>query len=100
MKTSAGMRIGVLVSSLSRNGAGVTESARGFAKNLGPKSRFRVKVLGLKERSTEQDLESWRPLQAIACKVTGPVSFGYSPPLRNLVDDSEFDLLHVHGLWM
>lgn len=87
------------MSSLSRNGGGLFDSGLRLHQALSD-AGVRVTMLGLQDASTEIDLQSWASLPAQPFPVFGPRSFGYSPALRRYLLNSDFDLLHVHGLWM
>ena len=94
------MRVTTLTPSLSRAGGGVSESARRLAQSLGDQAGIEINVLGLKDRYMQEDLTLWTPLRPTGCAVMGPAAFGYSLEMKQGLEASDPDLIHVHGLWM
>jgi glycosyltransferase involved in cell wall biosynthesis len=93
------MKLALLVQSISRAGAGVFEVSRQLAQNLVCEHSIKVEVMGLQDRSTDLDLQSWHPLQPQVFRGAGPRSFGFARGLARALDATDSDLAHVHGIW-
>ncbi len=93
------MRILHLGHLLSRTGMGVKVTVEALSRaqqELG----HHVEVLGLADQCWyDGDSKKWDGAPARAIEYLGPSSFGYAPKLDDILRDSNFDLLHVHGLW-
>ena len=63
------------------------------------KAPISIRVLGLQDPFTEQDLHAWEPVPVHAFKTHGPAAFGYSPALCRELFAVEPELVHLHGLW-
>jgi glycosyltransferase involved in cell wall biosynthesis len=94
------MRVGFLTGSVSRNAGGTFESLRGLSLAMYRPPELELRVFGLQDACTAEDLSSWGPVPVRVSPVLGPKSFGYSVGLGAMVRDAAVDLLHVHGLWM
>jgi glycosyltransferase involved in cell wall biosynthesis len=95
------MKVAFLVGSVSRRGAGVSESVRGLAQALvKTPGGIDVVVLAARDPDTERDLPLWGRVPVFAGAVAGPRSFGYVPGLRRRLAAENPDLVHVEGLWM
>jgi glycosyltransferase involved in cell wall biosynthesis len=89
-----------LTSSVSRDAGGLFYSVRRLVQAISAGGDFGVEVLSLKDKHTAEDAPSWAPVPARLFPVLGPKAFGYSRPLRDALMQSDFELLHVHGMWM
>jgi poly(glycerol-phosphate) alpha-glucosyltransferase len=94
------MDIAFLNHSISRNAGGVFEIERRLAQCLINIRDVNVKIIGLKDNETENDLNSWLPFRPEVHEVVGPHSFGYAPDLVASLKKSNADLLHLHVLWL
>ena len=97
--TSAEMKVGNLVASISRRAGGLFHSVRNLAlytKKLG----VGVTAIGLEDQFTEIDLAAWGGVPVSLYPVVGPKRFGFSPGLVGLIRNAGLELLHVHGIWM
>jgi len=84
---------------VSRLGGGLFESVRHLAKAMHGATQMEVRVLGLEDGKTAEDIEQWAPLAVCAHKVWGPRSLGFSPGLARQLRHEDADLVHLHGLW-
>ena len=91
------MRVGFLVSSVSREAGGLFQSVRGLAKAV-TSTTSNVCVFGISDEQTAVDLQEWRPLSV---KVFHPHlrAWGYSNELVPAMLNADLDVLSVHGLW-
>lgn len=91
------MRVGFLVSSVSREAGGLFQSVRGLAKAV-MSTTSNVCVFGISDEQTAVDLQEWRPLSV---QVFHPQlrTWGYSNELLPAMLGGNLDVLSVHGLW-
>ena len=91
------MRVGFLVSSVSRKAGGLFQSVRGLAKAVAS-TNADVRVFGIRDEQSAVDLQEWQPLsvQTFRPRVR---AWGYSNQLVPAMLDADLDILSVHGLW-
>lgn len=91
------MKVGFLVSSVSREAGGLFESVRGLAKAVSA-TRADVRVFGIRDQQSDIDLPEWQPLpvQTFDPRLR---AWGYSNQLVPAMVDADLDVLSVHGLW-
>lgn len=94
------VRVGVLTASVSREAGGLFFAVNPLVKAMHRPPELDVRVYGLKDSATKEDLPSWEPVPVHAARVQGPRSFGFSAGLSSKVTQAGHDILHVHGLWM
>lgn len=92
------LRLGVLVSSLSRRAGGLFESVRNLSLALRVQG-VDVSVFGVGDEDTERDIGHWEPLVPRIFIRHGPRAFAYAPQMACALDAANLDLLHLHGLW-
>jgi glycosyltransferase involved in cell wall biosynthesis len=93
------LEIAFLSPSLSRAAGGIFEIERCLAQGLSQIPDTSVRVYGLEDAFTEQDLKAWAPLVPRAHPVRGIKSFGYSSALRRDFLATDADIAHLHALW-
>jgi poly(glycerol-phosphate) alpha-glucosyltransferase len=94
------MKTTSVITSLSRRAGGVFDSVRSLHQSLAEIPGMQVKVLGLYDEFTEEDLPSWRPIAVETYAMVGWRQFAYSPGLRRrLLGLDQEDILHTHGIW-
>lgn len=91
--------VGLLTSWVSRNNGGLYDAMRFLAQALEKISNFDVKVFGLEDEKTPQDLAGWGTVPVNTCRLRGPKFLAYSPKLVPMLHSAKLDLLHIHGLW-
>jgi glycosyltransferase involved in cell wall biosynthesis len=91
------MKVGFLVSSISREAGGLFQSVRGLAKAVASPNAD-VRVFGIRDEQSSVDLQEWRPLSVQTFRPRLPV-WGYSNQLVPAMLDEDLDVLSVHGLW-
>jgi glycosyltransferase involved in cell wall biosynthesis len=91
------MRVGFLVSSISRKAGGLFESVRGLAK-AAALTKASVRVFGISDEQSSADLQEWRPLSVEAFRPQLR-AWGYSKQLLPAMLGADLDVLSVHGLW-
>ena len=91
------MRVGFLVSSISREAGGLFQSVRGLAKAVAS-ANANVRVFGIRDEQSAVDLQEWQPLsvQTFHPRLR---AWGYSNQLVPRIVDVNVDVLSVHGLW-
>lgn len=94
------LRIGVLVSSVSRSGGGVSQAVlnlcQGFARNEG----LEPVVFGLRDANSDIDKAQWDGISVHLFETVGTPKFGYAPGLIEALQSERLDVLHTHGIWM
>lgn len=93
------MRVGLLTSWLSHRGGGVAAALQPLAQEL-QSSGVGVTVFGLADPSEARLPVGWGEASIQVAKPWPPRAFGYAPQLARLLERSDPDLIHVHGLWM
>jgi glycosyltransferase involved in cell wall biosynthesis len=91
------MKVGFLVSSVSREAGGLFQSVRGLAKAVAS-TNTSVRVFGIRDEQSGIDLQEWRPLSVETFRPRLPV-WGYSNELVPAMLKADLDILSVHGLW-
>ncbi|MFL6597334.1 MAG: glycosyltransferase, partial [Chthoniobacterales bacterium] len=91
------MKVGFLVSSVSREAGGLFQSVRGLAKAIAS-TNASVRVFGIRDEESAGDLQKWRPLsvQTFHPRLR---AWGYSNQLVPAMLNADVDILSVHGLW-
>jgi glycosyltransferase involved in cell wall biosynthesis len=91
------MKIGFLVSSVSREAGGLFQSVRGLAKAVAS-TNTNVRVFGISDEQSAVDLQEWRPLSVQTFRPQLR-AWGYSNLLVPTLLGGDLDILSVHGLW-
>ena len=91
------MRVGFLVSSVSRDAGGLFQSVRGLAKSV-TSTKANVRVFGLSDEQTALDSQEWGPLSVETFRPQLP-AWGYACELVPAILRADLDILSVHGLW-
>ena len=91
------MRVGFLVSSVSREAGGLFQSVRGLAKAVAS-TNANVRVFGIRDEHSAVDLQEWQPLSVQTFRPRLR-AWGYSNELVPAMLDADLDILSVHGLW-
>jgi poly(glycerol-phosphate) alpha-glucosyltransferase len=91
--------VGLLTSWVSRNNGGLYDAMRFLAQALDNISNIDIKVFGLEDEKTPEDLAGWGTVPVNACRLRGPKFLAYSPKLVPMLHRAKLDLLHIHGLW-
>lgn len=93
-----GARIGLLTTSASRLGGGVSEAVlvqAGLIRAAGGEAF----VFAIDDEHTAEDAPRFAPSPVIACRVIGPRQFGYAAMLVDRLIEAKLDCLHLHGIW-
>jgi glycosyltransferase involved in cell wall biosynthesis len=91
------MKVGFLVSSVSREAGGVFQSVRGLGKAV-VSINASVRVFGIRDEQSSVDLQEWQPLSVETFRPR-PRAWGYSNQLVPAMLNADLDVLSVHGLW-
>jgi glycosyltransferase involved in cell wall biosynthesis len=91
------MKVGFLVSSVSREAGGLFQSVCGLAKAVAS-TNASVRVFGIRDEQSTGDLQEWRPLSVQTFRPQLR-AWGYSNQLVPAMLDADLDVLSVHGLW-
>ena len=93
------IRTANLTHSISRNAGGLFESVRRLVQSLGD-TGMDVRVLGVQDEFTAEDVTAWAPVWAMGFKPAWPTSFGYSPKFFSSLVEFAPQVTHTHGLWV
>jgi poly(glycerol-phosphate) alpha-glucosyltransferase len=91
------MKVGFLVSSVSREAGGLFQSVRGLARAVAS-TNGSVRVFGIRDEQSAVDLQGWRPLSVETFRPRLR-RWGYSNQLMPAMLDADLDILSAHGLW-
>jgi poly(glycerol-phosphate) alpha-glucosyltransferase len=91
------MRVGFLVSSVSREAGGMFQSVRGLAKAIAS-TNADARVFGIRDEHSAVDLHEWEPLSVQTFRPRLR-AWGYSNQLVPAILNADLDILSVHGLW-
>ncbi|HEY4271188.1 MAG TPA: glycosyltransferase [Candidatus Udaeobacter sp.] len=91
------MKIGFLVSSVSREAGGLFESVRGLAKAV-TSTNASACVFGISDEKSSIDLQEWQPLLVRTFRPQFR-AWGYSSQLLPALLAGDLDVLSIHGLW-
>jgi poly(glycerol-phosphate) alpha-glucosyltransferase len=91
------MKVGFLVSSVSREAGGLFQSVRGLAKAVAS-TNANVRVFGIRDEHSAVDLQEWRPLSVHTFRPRLR-AWGYSNQIVPAMLNADLDILSVHGLW-
>jgi poly(glycerol-phosphate) alpha-glucosyltransferase len=91
------MKVGFVVSSVSRHAGGLFQSVRGLAKAVAS-TKTNVRVFGISDERSALDSQEWQPLSV---KTFRPQlrAWGYANQLVPAMLGADLDVLSVHGLW-
>jgi glycosyltransferase involved in cell wall biosynthesis len=91
------MKVGFLVSSVSRAAGGLFQSVRGLAKAVTCASAS-ARVFGIRDEQSTVDLQDWQPLSVQTFRPQLR-AWGYSKQLLPAMRGADLDILSIHGLW-
>jgi glycosyltransferase involved in cell wall biosynthesis len=94
------IRVGLILSSLSRRAGGIFEASRSLAIGLNKIKNSEISIFGLEDVFSEIDLPSWGVLPTFLLPTIGFKSFGFSPSFYGKLKATNVDIIHSHGLWM
>lgn len=96
--TNRPLRVAMLVGSVSVNGGGVSEAVLSLTKALQARRGVSVDILSIEDDPAI--LREAGDLRFRLSRRVGPAAFGYAPGLVDELVRGDFDVVHVHGLWM
>ena len=91
------MKVGFLVSSISREAGGLFQSVRGLAKAVASKG-VNTTAFGITDSSSAADIVEWQPLPVRTFR-PDLRAWGYSSQLVPALVAADLDILSTHGLW-
>jgi poly(glycerol-phosphate) alpha-glucosyltransferase len=91
------MKVGFLVSSVSREAGGLFQSVRGLAKAV-ISDTVKVSVFGIADPNTALDVLKWQPLSVRTFEPQFR-AWGYSNQLVPALLAADLDIMSTHGLW-
>lgn len=94
------MKIILLSGSNSRYSGGLYNSVRRLAQTLDELPNTSANILAHNDNYTPQDIGAYAPLLPLAYTVKGPINFGFSPDLSNILAELSPDIVHSQCIWM
>lgn len=94
------MRVVVVLPSIGRSGGGVSEAARRIVREWAKRPDAQLTVLTLDLPGFQDARMLWPDVEIHAFRPLGPLRFGFSPGLAAYLLRRDFDIAHVHGIWM
>lgn len=94
------MKVAFVTASVSRRAGGLLFAVRRLAQSLMVSGEAGVRVLGIEDVHSQDDLPEWGSAAPQVFRRYGPAAFGYAPGLGQALAKSGCDLAHTHGLWM
>ncbi len=91
------IRILFIISTYSHEGAGVTEAARGLAKQLAKNTELSVMAIALNDLGTQAAMSNWSEITTYKLRNSG---LGFSTMLSRTISEIKPDIIHIHGLWL
>jgi glycosyltransferase involved in cell wall biosynthesis len=96
---SAPVRVGFLVSNISRLGGGVSEAVAELALSVKVAAGIEPVIFSANDMYTQQDTERLNGIEVVTRPSLGPSLFKFVPKLLSDVIDRNIDILHLHGIW-
>ncbi len=94
------MQVLFLSGSRSRAAGGVFEVERCLAQKLHFRHDVTLQGAGYEDDKSSEDNLLWLPIKVNCFPRHRPKGFGYAPLLTKWLLETDFDLLHLHNLWM
>ncbi len=88
-----------LTASVSRKAGGLFDAVSRLAQSQ-QRQGMDVKVFGLRDEFTGEDLKAWNPVPVAAFKPSWPNLIGRSPQFLEALNEFAPDICHTHGLWL
>ncbi len=84
----------------SRNAGGLFNSVKSLAKELDKDKQTDLSILSHNDAFSSEDIKTWADLKMLIYTVRGPLSFGFSLDLFNLLKKKNPQIIHQQGIWM
>lgn len=94
-----GMKVAFVMDSVSRKAGGLLGACQRLAQRGRSGHGEDVRVFGVRDAETENDLPSWSPVPVSVSEASGPRSLAFAPGLGSALEAFAPDVVHVHGLW-
>ena len=91
------IRILFIIPTYSHEGAGVTEAARGLAKQLAKNTDLSVMAIALNDAGTQAAMSNWTDIKTYRLRNSG---LGFSTTLNKTIGEINPNIIHIHGLWL
>jgi glycosyltransferase involved in cell wall biosynthesis len=93
------LRVGYLVSRISRLGGGVSEAVVQLGSALKNSDDLQLFIFAGHDAFTDDDCQRLEGVRIFSAKVRGFKAFNFVPGLYSAVLNANLDLLHLHGIW-
>jgi glycosyltransferase involved in cell wall biosynthesis len=87
-----------VTTSVSRLGGGLFESVRHLSQQAAQHG-IEVEIIGTQDEFSREDAQRWAPLRVFTFPVLGPARLAFSPGLMRHLEQSDADMIHLHGVW-
>src|SRR5476651_470783 len=88
-----------LTASVSRKAGGLLDAVSRLARSQHAQG-MDVKVFGLRDEFTDDDLAAWNPAPVAAFKPSWPKAIGRPHGFLEALNEFAPDICHTHGLWL
>ena len=92
------MKLGFLTDAVSRQAGGLFDAVRRLAQSIAQQDQV-VRVFGVSDHYSGDDLHDWKPLPVELSRCLGPRRLGYAPGLVSAIRAFAPDVLMPQGLW-
>jgi glycosyltransferase involved in cell wall biosynthesis len=92
------IRIGLLISNISRLGGGVSSSVVKLAQAL-RQADFEAVIFTARDRHLQRDRRQLVGIKIVSRPLLGPAAIGYLPGLLADMVRADIAILHLHGIW-
>lgn len=94
------LNVTCVIASVSRLAGGMLEAERGLQRAASGVPGLTIRVLGLRDRFTNEDGPAWAPVPVDTVSARRPMALGRSPELAPLLFRAAPDVVYSAGLWM
>lgn len=94
------LRLLVILPTIGKSGGGVSEVARLYVSHWAQRQDTAIEVVALETPDTAQALADWPDVPIHVFPSIGPARFGASPAMLRFLLQHDYDVAHVHGIWM
>ena len=95
---TAAPRLAIVTGSLSRSAGGLFNSVRMSALALAERG-VELIVIGQESARDDEALVAWRPIEPVVGPQRFPAAIGRNPAVGATLVESQFDIVHQHGIW-
>ncbi|WP_226554554.1 glycosyltransferase [Celeribacter naphthalenivorans] len=98
--TDRPLKIVLILPTITRGGGGVSEAARLLAWEWAQRDDTEIEVVTLRSNGFEEARADWPDIPIHTFERHRLRGFGYAPEMTRFLKAQDYDIAHVHGLWM